>query len=45
MECVCGHRADEHEPTRSGFGACDVPDCVCIHFEEYQEEEEDPRGF
>jgi hypothetical protein len=37
MECVCGHDIEEHTPLRSGPGGCEVDDCMCIAFEEYEE--------
>ena len=31
--CVCGDVADEHERTRTGYGACEVEGCDCFLFE------------
>ncbi len=31
--CVCGDVSEEHETTRSGFGACEVEGCDCILYE------------
>ena len=39
--CQCGHVADEHEETRTGYGACTVEGCDCIHYEENDDEVSD----
>jgi hypothetical protein len=31
--CVCGHTSDEHEPSRTGYAACDVEGCDCFLYE------------
>lgn len=31
--CVCGDVADEHDLTRTGYGACLIEGCDCIHYE------------